>query len=63
MRYGKQIMTYGVLKTAVKQGNKPKPKNESKIQEMNNAKEICLNCPINGCTGSCKRWRESQGRD
>lgn len=53
MKYSKQIHTYGIIKTAVKQGDKEKPKNPAKIAEKNRIKEICLNCKAKECGDRC----------
>jgi Fe-S-cluster-containing dehydrogenase component len=54
MRYSKQIHTYGVIKTAVKQGDKERPQNPAKIAERNRLKEICLNCKEPKCGDRCR---------
>lgn len=63
MRYSKQIHTYGIIKTAVKQGEKEKPKNLAELSEKNRIKEICLNCKQPKCGERCnyfaKKVREN----
>lgn len=63
MRYSKQIHTYGIIKTAVKQGEKEKPKNLAELSEKNRIKEICLNCKQPKCVERCKYFAKEVRKD
>lgn len=54
MKYSKQIHTYGIIKTAVKQGEKEKPKDLAELTEKNRIKDICLNCTEPKCNDRCR---------
>lgn len=58
MRYSKQIHTFGIIKTAVKQGDKEHVKNAEKIEKKNHIKDICLNCTQPKCTRGCKAFKK-----
>lgn len=62
MKYSKQIHTYGIIKTAVKQGDKEHVKNAEKIEKKNHIKEICLNCTEPKCHDRCKAFKEKGGK-
>lgn len=63
MKYSKQIHTYGVIKTAVKQGGKEKPKDPAELAEKNRLKEICLNCKEPKCVGRCRHYAKKVRED
>lgn len=62
-RYSKQIYAYGIIKTAVKQGDKEKPKNLTELAEKNRRKEICLNCTQPNCDNRCKVFKKRVKKD
>lgn len=63
MKYSKQIHTYGIIKTAVKQGDEEKPKNLTELAEKNRIKEICLNCTQPNCDDGCRVFKKKVKKD
>lgn len=64
MTFSKQIVSYGAIKTAVKQGDKEHVKNAEEIEKKNQIKNICLNCTESECTARrCKNFKRKKGNN
>ena len=60
MKYSEQIYQLGVIKTAVKQGEKERVKNAERIEKKNQIKNICLNCTKPECTSRCEKFTKKR---
>ena len=60
MKYSKQIHNYGIIKTAVKQGDRETPKDVAELEAKQKLIDICLNCPYKTCGYRCLRYEKKK---